>query len=987
MAWLLLVTAILLCLAAVAFRQRTEGAILVGVALALVVIGSSATLMTRASERTRIDAHYLGARIPAAAVRDCKQPATPRDTQGVWIGAGPRWDGDDSADAVHVPGYRGHLVEICKSGGTIDEILVRIVDPGLSFDDSGKLVPATELETQRLALGSDDTVIAGVARTSTSCLKSATKSFKTQDVIDMVKREWDVARKGRRYRGRRERILSTRAPLPPAGQAFCVDIAGSKPAPCRAFDSTSAVFLWRRGLKWHGLAPVGTAFCDCATRPKTPDKKIKPVSWAVGQPLPTEVPSISMRMIVHRTAGTLADAAVQVPPGAYSPAGFRVGASRTIGFARLGTDLVLLPEESSAQLRIDDLYGREVSGLPQGKLQLVFDEEEARFPLTLNLGSIADHLAPKPMFANVVADITVPEAGEQYVFVGNDGAPRAAAFGEIIDLPNGRADGIRPLVVLSRIDVPFGTNGVPIAAVLLFLVVLAISWSRGDVTSRWNLAAVLLVLLSVRFFLAVRGVANAPWSRDLSRSWLVAGCHLLFLPPLLMLLVRFRWRRPSRSGKIRVDAEIFWTVAATAVAIAWLLLTGAPPKPVFRQLGFEYLATAIALGLALAAYALATASSGPLFTISARLQSLVVRPMCWFIRLFRKRLATPTSPASPIGTALVFGVILVFARLVLMFFGAQESIFGVRDDVFFVPVAAAVAGAITRMSPRENGDFRRLIGLGVFLLLAFAVIGAMVNDFGLMFIGAMATVLVLPLVSWRRVRLATGLSAFVLIVVFLSPRIFPSGFAAFMRSTESPTTIGPKDELKIPDVLQANQARDYYRMLHAVYPDGVEEIPSQIARQVVVDHERVRYQSLNGAWRESFRATEASRSPMTGAGLLRAKPIVGEATFTDASRSDYVYPLYVRAEFGTVGILALILLYATVFLAPRHTVTGDRVDAPVGIWALAFAAATSLFMLGGTASVFPFSGKWCLFMAFTSGSDVALGAALFILAAVMKEDW
>jgi hypothetical protein len=987
MAWLLLITAILLCLAVVAFRQRAEGAILVGVALALVVIGSSATLMTRANERTRIDAHYLGARIPAAAVRDCRQPATARDTQGVWIGAGPRWDGDDSADAVHVPGYRGHLVEICKSGGTIDEILVRVVDPGLSFEDSGKLVPAAELETQRLALGSDDTVIAGLARPSISCLKSVTKSFKTQDVIDMVRNEWDVARKGRRYRGRRERILSTQTPFPPAEQAFCVDIAGSKPAPCRAFDPTSAVFIWRRGLAWHGLAPIGAAFCDCSATPKTPDKKVKPASWSIGQPLPNEIPSISMRMIVHRTAGTLADAAVPVPAGAYSPAGFRVGASRTVAFARLGSDLVLLPEESSVQLRIDDLYGREVRGLPQGKLQLVFDEAEARFPLTLNLGSIADHLAPKPIFANVAADITVPEAREQYVFVGNDGAPRAAAFREIIDLPSGRADGIRPLVVLSRIDVPFGTTGVPIAAVVLFIVVLAMSWSRGDVTSRWILTAVLLVLLSVRFFLAVRGVANAPWSRDMSRSWLVAGCHLLFLPPLLMLLVRFRWRRPPRSGRIQVDAEIFWTAAAAAVAIAWLLLTSAPLKPVIRQLAFEYLAISIALGLALTAYALAMASSGPLFTIAAWLQSLVVRVACWFVRLFRKRFATPASPAAPIGIALVFGVILILVRLGLMFFGAQESIFGARDDVFFIPVAAAVAGAITKMSPRDNGDFRRVAGLGVFLLLAFAVIGVMVNDFGLIFIAAMATVLVLPLVAWRRVRLATGLSAFVLIAVFLSPRLFPSGFAAFMRSTENETTIGPNDELKIPDILHANQPRDYYRMLHAVYPDGVEEMPSQIARQVVVDHERVRYQSLNGAWRESFRATEAARSPMTGSGLLRAKPIVGEATFTDASRSDYVYPLYVRAEFGTVGILALILLYAAVFLAPRHTVTGDRVDAPVGIWALAFAAATSLFMLGGTASVFPFSGKWCLFMAFTSGSDVALGAALFMLAALIKEDW
>jgi len=991
MAWVLLAAAAVLFLTAIILRQRVEAVFGIAVALILVVAGSSVSLLTRAAERTRIDAHYLGARIPAAAVRDCAVPATARDRDGIWIGAGPRWDGDTAADAVHVPGYRGHLVEICKASGTLDEVRLRTVDGGMTFDDAGKLVPSTDLETQRVIMGprgNEETVIGPVFGKSGSCLSTATKSVTVDAILANITTNWDRARHARRYSGRREQFLSTHAPFPPEGHAFCVDVRGTSPAPCTKFDAAASVFVWRRGLEWHGLPPAGGAWCDCKVATPPAELAVKPAVWIAGHPFPANTPSIALRMIIHRTAGTLADASVQVPAGSYSPAGFRVGAQRVVRFARLGNDLLVMPEEPSVQLRIDDLYGRQVRGLPPGKLQLVFDESEARLPLVLNLGAVVDHLPPKPMFAAVAADLTIPQSGDQYIVVGNDGTPKSAGFGEVVDLPSSRPDDIRPLIVLSRIDVPFGTNALPVAAAVLFIVALIGSWFRGGATARWTLAAVLLVLLDIRFFLSVRGAANAPWSNEMTRSWVVCGFYLLVLPPLLMVLARARRWRKSRSGRLRVAVEIYWFIAALFCAIAWVYGAGSGWKAVVRQLRNEFGAMTIAVALSLGALFLAGRSKGFFGRLYHGLQSIIVRAACWAGRFFRKRLVTPDSDESPIGVALVFGVFLVLLRLGMMSLGLQESIFGARADVFFIPIGAAVAAAITRMTPREAGDFRRLVGLAIFLLLAFPVVGGITNDFGLAWVGAMATVLVLPLIAWRRVKLATWLSAGVLIVAFLLPRLFPAKFAAALwRTREEPTAIGPNNDVTFPDVLLVNQDRDYYRMLHAVYPKGVEEIPSQIARQVVVDHERVRYQSLNGAWRESFRADERPRSPITGAGLLRAKPIVGEPSFTDASRSDYVYPLYVRAEFGTIGIVALIVLYGAMFLAPPHGVIGDRVDAPVAIWSLGLAAGTALFMLGGTASVFPFSGKWCLFMAFASGSDIALGASLFALAMIAKEEW
>jgi hypothetical protein len=993
MTWTLLLAAILLCATAIVFRHRYDyAALTIAVALIVTVIGSTVTLLTRADERTRIDAHFFGVRIPAAAVRDCSVLASASDNDGIWIGGGPRWDGDRAADALHVEGFRGHLLEVCKAHGTIDEVRLRAVDEGLSFDDSGHVVPATEVETQRVAIGrsgSEEKVIAwAVGRSqfpSKTRLKTGGKSFRADEVVNVVVAHWDKARRNRKYSGRREQILNTYAIAPPEGQAFCVDVSGSAPAPCRVFDRATSAFVWRRGLKWRGLAPIGASWCDCNEPSITSEVTIQPAMWSIGKPLPAGAPRVSLRMIVHRTAGATADAAVQVAAGSYSPAGFRVGVAREIGFARIANDLVLLPDEPSVQLRMDDLYGRDVRGLPQGKVQLVFDDDAARLPLALNLGSVADHLPLKPMFSSVAADLSIPRAGDHYVFVGNDGMPHPAEFGDVVDLPRSRPDGIRPLVVLSRIDVPFGTSAVPIGAAILFLAALLAGWFRGDTTSRWTLSAVLLVLLDIRFFLAVRGVANAPWSQELVRSWVASGCYAMLLPPLLMFLARVR--RPSGNRKRHLMIEIVWLVSAAACAAVWVAMSETAWKTLISQIGFAFTVIAATVGLTMLAHWEASAPHRPLAWLARWLQRIVVSSAYAFMRLFRRRLVTPASPSSPIGIAVLFGAFIVFVRLGLMALGAQEAFLGIRDDVFFIPFAAAVAGAIAQTPPRDNGDMRRIIALSLFALIAFFGVGAMTNDFGLAFVGAMATLIVLPLMTWRRVGFATSASVFVLALMFLSPRIIPNWFARLMRTTETATTVGPDGRIVFADVLRVNQARDYYRMLDAVYPSDVENIPSQVARQVVVDHERVRYQALNGAWRESFRSTTQQRSPITGAGLLRAKPIIGEQTFTDASKSDYVYPLYVRAELGTVGLVALVILYTTLVLIPPHRVTGDHVDAPVARWALALAAGTALFMLGGTSSAFPFSGKWCLFMAFASRSDIALGASLLFVAAGAKEDW
>ena len=96
-----------------------------------------------------------------------------------------------------------------------------------------------------------------------------------------------------------------------------------------------------------------------------------------------------------------------------------------------------------------------------------------------------------------------------------------------------------------------------------------------------------------------------------------------------------------------------------------------------------------------------------------------------------------------------------------------------------------------------------------------------------------------------------------------------------------------------------------------------------------MERERVRYQSLEGAWRESFRSDPSvrSRSTFSGAGFLRSRPVVGDPTFVRAARSDYVFPTYLRAEFGTAGALSVLIVYAALFFVTsrRDPVTADTV--------------------------------------------------------------
>jgi hypothetical protein len=328
--------------------------------------------------------------------------------------------------------------------------------------------------------------------------------------------------------------------------------------------------------------------------------------------------------------------------------------------------------------------------------------------------------------------------------------------------------------------------------------------------------------------------------------------------------------------------------------------------------------------------------------------------------------------------ALACGGLLLIVRGGAMLVGVQEQLFSVRLDVLFLPAVAAGFALLSRDQGRH--ELQRLGALILYFALALFGVGYAVNDLGLLWVGAMAIVLAVPFVSARPLTAAL-LAILLFFGAFLSPKFASRPFLWALGAFGGTTLINESrpDELAFRDELQVQRDRDHYRMLDTVQSELVEEIPSQLAREVVLDRERVRYQATSGAWRAGFRETATPGNDMTGAGYLRAKPIIGQGTFRDAARSDYVYPLYVRSEFGWAGLLALAALYMTMFVASLFGNGPARRPSRLAVWSLALAAGTALFMIGGTSALFPFSGKWPLFLAFASESDLALGLALLLL--------
>ncbi|MEO8380744.1 MAG: hypothetical protein ABI779_13860, partial [Acidobacteriota bacterium] len=745
---------------------------------------------------------------------------------------------------------------------------------------------------------------------------------------------------------------------------------------------------------------------------------------------------VTLRMITRRTVGGVADQSVAIPTDAFDPLPLRLGTRYDLGFARMGPDLIIIVEDPSVQLRMPDLYGGAPVEVAAGAFELTFGPPPGEELLVVDLSSPADHLSPKTVFEQVQARMAIPESGDEFSVTAQGRPAQKRRFNEVFALDVSRDPSVaRPLLLVRRVSAPAMTYVLPLFAALLLILGTLLDRTRTPLLgARWLFAPLLLALLDLRFAMATRWLLNEYSSSEALRNWIVNGAYLLIAPPVLLLVAALLRSRGAGVARAKSSTKDLYTLPDTPAKAAAPANAAAPAK---RSLEWHALATrARAGGAALMArlrdrevlplaqwLAIAAASTAvwvalaggerpdalasatkvlPTLLVAALAASLAWAAFRWVSRWTESAAGDrdPFGFGKPVRgskldrilrplfvRALVVGAVFLIVRALTYFTGSQEQLPGnIRVDVLALPLSVALLAAFTRPGEAGRAAWARFLALGALFVVLFGVAGGMMNDFGLLWIGGMAFVLALPAAVGERVY-AYGASLALFVILFLSPLFAPSPFREAMRllaGNRQDVGTAPS-AVRFTDDLQVSRDRDYYRLIDANQPAAVTAIPSQLAREVVIERERVRYQSLDGAWREPFRSDTTPHSPWTGAGFLRGRAVVGDPTFMRAARSDYVFPTYLRAEFGTFGLLTAVVLYVGLFICGALG-TVDRMRAsPLALWATAMAAGTGLFMLGGTAGIFPFSGKWPLLLSFASQSDAALGLALLMLALVEKD--
>ncbi len=964
--------------------------------------------------RERVSVSFLGYSIPWANLRSCSLPPDPLARTGVWIGGGDKRQGDIAVDTVALPGYRSHLVELCavESSKTLS-LQARVAGEGLEFKGSAGhdgLKPSGGVHTQRVVLRSSATnENAGDASNLCLALPGGVTISKP-DLVKSVQSAWESDRRNAPMTWRR-RLRETLHHLPSdeGREVFCMDSSGKRPCQDPLKDSRTATFVWLQkssplqGAKWSVLPAVGAEWRACPNGPskETPTVQIAPsvlgaADW-LDETTKGRLPRFSLQMISRRTIGGTADQAVPISVSSMSPSGFHLGPSREFRLATSGSRLFILFDEPVSQIRYDDLFGKGELRAPEGEFTLAFGAPDFGELLAADLSAEADGYTPKPLLEGWKAAIRISSRSSQdYVITAPGVSPESHQFGEIISVPTPfsvkSTDATAPLVLIQRMGTPAGVALVPSLAAIVLLVGIAILMRSLPASSvAWDLSILGVLLLDFRFLLTTRLWMDAPSSAADTQRWLTAGCYPILFAPLIFLggSVISQWltkRDFRRSGSTAFSSSsrfpqgtllglLTWSGIAVACSLAWLLAgTALTFTDLLRNATTTILDLAqqivlvMCAGLAaVAGLELVRASGG-----NRDAGALNTSPLPGGSRRL-------TGTLRLIGACIACGLLLPGFRLVFFILGWQESLpFGIKMDVLYLPLAAGViAGVGSALS--VIGEGLRFFTISFILLLAFAVAGFFLSDLGLLWVGGMAFVLVLAF-EFRRLHpiAAAGLSLCIFLVLFLSPKVFPRPFLFFLQQ-ESSSALREAKTL-YPDPLQVRRDRDHYRMMDAVAAEEVRLIPAQLAREVTVERFRIRYQALTGAWREGLRSDQAYGSSWNGAGLLQARPVVGERVFREAARSDYVYQLYVRAEHGTAGLLSLLCIYVTIMLVP---LLGHRPSASasssLAVWALGIVVGSALFMLGGTHGIFPFSGKWTFFMALGSRSDFCLSAALLML--------
>ncbi|HEX2254742.1 MAG TPA: hypothetical protein VHQ65_15860 [Thermoanaerobaculia bacterium] len=263
---------------------------------------------------------------------------------------------------------------------------------------------------------------------------------------------------------------------------------------------------------------------------------------------------------------------------------------------------------------------------------------------------------------------------------------------------------------------------------------------------------------------------------------------------------------------------------------------------------------------------------------------------------------------------------------------------------------------------------RGVIAFGLFLVLAFAVVAAVVDDLGLLIVHGLPAVFALALLAvwpWARSRwpvalrprmiyAATLVAALVPLLVVVAVNRWPKQLTALAAgATEDSGT--PEQRL--------------FRLQMLANPEALPQVGLKPAEQVAIQYHTVRNYGEHAGWvGDGYASSELPRH--LGVTYL----------------NDLMPMAFVLAEFGKLGMLGLALTYLAVLLAawPALSPGGGRWGRQGG-WVATLAllafALPGLYMILANLNQVLFTGKNCSLLALNSVSDVLEAGALLALAA------
>ncbi len=356
------------------------------------------------------------------------------------------------------------------------------------------------------------------------------------------------------------------------------------------------------------------------------------------------------------------------------------------------------------------------------------------------------------------------------------------------------------------------------------------------------------------------------------------------------------------------------------------------------------------------------------------------------------------------------GALLLLVRWTASQVGMQETLrlpaiqFRLLWTVLQLPLCAA-AFALTldlvdqrRQRIRGDSGSRELVGgwlggiaaLGAFLVLAFLAVALAVGDTGLLIVHALPGVFgLLLLLAWprvlrragRRVRTVYGaglvLACLPLLLVLLG-NLAPEQMVRVVGWGPGPAeTAADGDEGGAGEVvdraaqLSSQRAQQLFRLYMLANPDMLSGVGLEPSERVAIH-----YHTL-----QSY----AEQAAAAGGGFASSRlPRHLGITYL----SDLVPMVFVLADFGIVGTLALALLYLTVLAAVALRVAGgdrggrwSRQGTWIATMALLAFVLPSLYMILANLNLVLFTGKNCNLLSLNSVSDVLESAALLGLAA------